>query len=256
MGVAPGTAFTGKFVADDGPGAIVETGATGASAGCARDGLTAWTNGRKLAGTAILAEIGGMTFTSGVYTHGTAINIGLAKPIVTLDAQNDPDAVFVFNVGTTLTTCAGSEIKLINGAIPSNVYWVLGTALTMGADSTLIGNVLAGTAVTIGTKGKILGRAMAQTAVTCETGCTVETGPNPACNDPVVVGKYEVLQADGPCFTNYLDPGYDTWSCTSSTASCTTVECVENLVSDEFLKNEILASCEVRKQLIPRQPLL
>jgi hypothetical protein len=269
MGVAPGTAFTGNFVADI-LGNIVSTGATGASAACATDGLTAWRNGRKLAATrpAMLAEMGGVTFYAGVHTHGSAINIALTSPKVYLDAEDDPNAVFVFNVGTTLTTCAGSEIVLRGGAKESNVYWVLGTALTMGADSTLIGNVLAGTAITIGTNGKIFGRAIAQTAVTCETGCTVKTGPNPACNtidantgvatfntgsDKYEVGTCINLSSNGVDFT---DSDYNEWSCTSSTAACMTTECVQSLVSDGQTAAAIVTLCNVRKTLIPRQPLL
>jgi hypothetical protein len=120
-----------------------------------------------------LAEIGGMTFIPGLYTYGSSINIALANPMVYLDAGGDPDAVFIFNAGSTLTTCANSKIVLLNGARIENVFWVLGTALTMGADSILVGNVLAGSAITIGTNGIIMGRAIAQTAVTCETACTI-----------------------------------------------------------------------------------
>jgi len=87
--------------------------------------------------------------------HAAALNITLANPTVYLDAQGDANAVFIFNAGTTLTTYANSESVLLNGARADNVYWVLGTALTMGADSTLLGSVLTGTAITIGTNGKI-----------------------------------------------------------------------------------------------------
>jgi hypothetical protein len=103
------------------------------------------------------------------------------------------------------------------------------------------GNVIAGTTIT-GTKGKILGRAMAQTAVTCETGCKVETGPNPACNGDGFVGKYETGDS---CVTDIRIP-VDTWSCVSSTAACITVECVENLVSDSSTAASILSSWYVK----------
>jgi hypothetical protein len=126
-------------------------------------------------GKPMLAEMGGVTFTPGVYTHASAINIAAsAKPVVYLDADGDSSAVFIFNVGTTLTTSAGSEIVLLNGARKENVFWVLGTTLTMGADSILVGNVLAGSAITIGTNGSIMGRAIAHIAVTCATHCTIE----------------------------------------------------------------------------------
>jgi hypothetical protein len=216
-----------------------------------------------MSGNPIVAEIGGKTFTPGVYTHGSAINIASTDDTVTLDALGDPNAVFIFNVATTLTTAAGSEIVLRNGAKPSNVYWVLGTALTMGAESTLVGNVLAGTAITIGTNGRIDGRAMAQTAVTCETGCTVKTGANPDCHDSnkdFIPGKkvYDVVLADGStCESTVPDTtGYNEYTCTSSTAGCSTIDCVESTVSPAQAA-AIETDCgTVRKSLIPRQPLL
>jgi hypothetical protein len=244
MGVAPGTAFTGKFKAD-----FVRTGTSSDSAVCAASAKSAWNSARLLSGgIALTAELGGRTLRPGIYTHASAMNIAVSgNPTLTLDGEGAPNAEFIFIIGTTLTTCALSEIKLINGAKPSNVYWILGTALTMGAGSTLRGNVLAGTAITIGTNGQIKGRALAQTAVTCETGCTVETGANPACNDPLVVGKYEVVKDGSPCITDIPDSSYDQWSCISSTAACTTVECVQRLAPAKF--SEILGAgqCPVRK---------
>jgi hypothetical protein len=168
LGVYPGTSITGNFAGD-----IVSTEG---AADCAEDGLAAWTNGRALTtGTTMLAEMGGLTFTPGVYIQESSINIALAKPTVYLDAMGDKDAVFIFNAGSTLTTCANSEIVLLNGAQKANIFWILGTALTMGADGILVGNVLAGSAITIGTNGSIMGRAIAQTAVTCESHCYIET---------------------------------------------------------------------------------
>ena len=166
IGVSPGTSITGMF--DSAPVDATR---------CAADGLAALTSGFIKSGNfgelMATGEMGGVTFTPGVYTHGTAITIALTNPTVYLDAQDDENAVFIFVAGTTLTTCAGSNIVLLNGAKADRVYWVLGTALTMGAGSSLKGTVLAGTAITIGTNGDICGRAIAQSAVTCETRCTV-----------------------------------------------------------------------------------
>jgi len=167
IGVSPGTSITGNF----------DAAPIDATRCAAEDGLAALTSGftksdnfGKLMDT---GEMGGVTFTPGVYKHGTAITIALANPTVYLDALGDGNAVFIFVAGTTLTTCAGSNIVLINGAKANNVFWVLGTAVTMGAGSSLKGTVLAGTAITIGTNGDICGRAIARTAVTCATHCTV-----------------------------------------------------------------------------------
>jgi len=161
-----GTAITGNFAGD-----ILAIDSNWNAAGCARDGLAALNAGKaRAAGVNMIAEMGGMTFTPGTYTHGSAINIALANPIVTLDGEGDENAVFIFIAGSTLTTCAFSQIVLQNGANAENVFWVLGTSLTMGADSIMVGTFLAGSAVTIGTNGKIWGRVIAQTGVTC-TGC-------------------------------------------------------------------------------------
>ena len=143
LGVSPGTSITGNFEGNIAPTADGED--------CATNGLHAWEKGRAMTGDPMLAEMGGETFGPGVHVHGSAINIALTNPLVYLDANGDPDAKFVFNVATTLTTCAESEIVLLNSAKTENVFWILGTALTMGANSTLIGNVLAGSAITIGT---------------------------------------------------------------------------------------------------------
>jgi hypothetical protein len=173
LGVYPGTSITGNFDGEF----VGKISSTADGAGCAADGLAAWKKARSemTNGQTMLAEMGGETFIPGVYTHESSINVASNKPKVYLDAKGDSSAVFIFNVGSTLTTCADSEIVLQNEARAENVFWVLGTALTMGADSILVGNVLAGSAITVGTNAKILGRAIAQTAMTCETACTIET---------------------------------------------------------------------------------
>lgn len=174
LGLEPGTSVTGNWVYD-----LPEEEVNDVY--CARDGMKAFTLARKRTGTPLASvQIGGKTFLPGVYTHAAAINIALANPKVYLDAGGDPDAVFIFNIGTTLTTCALSEIVLLNNASEDNVFWVLGTALTMGANSVMVGNVLAGSAITIGAKGKILGRGIAFTAVTCASECTIETTGRPS----------------------------------------------------------------------------
>jgi len=161
-----GTAITGKFAGD-----ILSMSSDWNAAGCAKDGLAALNAGKSMAAEINMdAEIGGTMFTPGTYTHGSAINIGLVNPIVTLDGEGDENAVFIFIAGSSLTTCASSQIVLQNGAKAENVFWVLGTSLIMGANSIMTGTFLAGSAVTIGENGKIWGRVIAQTAVTC-TGC-------------------------------------------------------------------------------------
>ena len=169
------TSITGNFVAN--------TSTDAASANCAGDGLAAWTAGRKMTGLTPLAKIEDEIIKPGKY-ESTSLDFSTK---VYLDAENDPNAKFVFNIVTTLTTSANSKIILLNGAKEDNIFWVLGTALTMGANSILMGNVLAGTSISMGTNAEIFGRAIAQTAITCGTACSVTMVPRaftPIANDP------------------------------------------------------------------------
>ena len=82
----------------------------------------------------IAADLGGQTLLPGVYN--SASSIGLTGAL-TLNAQGDPNAVFVFQAGSTLTTASGSEVNLINGAQACNVFWQVGSSATLGTGSTL-----------------------------------------------------------------------------------------------------------------------
>ena len=162
-----GTAITGNFAGD-----ILAIDSNWDAAGCAKDGLAALTAGKAMAAGVNLATVlDGLTFTPGTYTHASAIFIGFSNPTtVTLDGEADENAVFIFIAGTTLTTGIGNQIVLKNGAKAENVFWVIGTALTVGDGSIMFGTFLVGSAVTIGTNAKIWGRIIAQTAITCN-GC-------------------------------------------------------------------------------------
>src|SRR5438270_464261 len=60
-----------------------------------------------------------------------------------LDAQGDPNAVWVFQVGTTLTTGTIATVSVINGGSACNVYWQIGSSATLGTGTKLVGNVVA-----------------------------------------------------------------------------------------------------------------
>ena len=145
---------------------------------CAADGLAALEAGLLMHDQVMPTELGGVTFKAGTYSTADPVNIILANPIMYLDAEGNSDAVFIFNAAQTVITCTGSEIVLLNGAKAENVYWFLGAALTVGSDSTFVGNVLAKTAITVGTHSVLIGKAIAQTAVSCATGCTIGTAAN------------------------------------------------------------------------------
>jgi hypothetical protein len=106
---------------------------------------------------AIVADLGGTTKPAGVYC--TASGIGVTGAL-TLDGGGDPNATFVFQAGSGLTT-AGSVI-LINGAQAKNVYWQVGTSATIGTASQWKGNILALTSITLVDNANLLGRALAR----------------------------------------------------------------------------------------------
>jgi len=170
LGISPGDSITGNFETDTNAHQVNDE----FSNGCAEDGLNMWVFGMDhLVGASLPSEIGGITFFPGIYTTPGAVNIVVTAPLVYLDAQGDEDAKFVFTIEETLVTGANSEIIMLNGARAENVYWVVGTGVTLGADNSMIGTFITGTAVTIGSESTIVGRVIAQTALTCDGNCGV-----------------------------------------------------------------------------------
>jgi hypothetical protein len=157
IGIAPGSTLTGF-------GPCTYSGVTNlgnAIATQAQNDLTTAYN--TLAGLPcppannIVADIGGTTLAAGV--HCTAIGINVTGPL-TLDGGGDPDAVFVFQAGSSLTT-AGSVV-LINGAQARNVYWQVGSSATIGTASAWQGNILALSSITLVDTATLFGRALAR----------------------------------------------------------------------------------------------
>lgn len=112
-------------------------------------------------------DLGGHTLTAGVYK--SASSLGLTGDL-TLDAQGDPNAVFIFQVGSTLTTASGSRVVFLGGAQACNVYWQVGSSATLGTSSLFRGSILALTSITVTTGATVEGRTLARNgAVTLDT---------------------------------------------------------------------------------------
>lgn len=119
----------------------------------------------------ISADLGGRTLTSGVYT--SASSMGLTGTL-TLDGQGDPNAVFIFQIGSTLTTASASRIILINDAQPCKVFWQVGSSATLGTNSDFAGQILALASITATTGVDVLGQLLARNgAVTLDTNTIV-----------------------------------------------------------------------------------
>lgn len=103
----------------------------------------------------------------GVYKFDAAASVSAGT--VTLNANGNQNAQFIFNIGTTLTTAASITILLTNGARADNVIWNVGTGATLGASNVFKGNIFAGTTVVLGSLTSVVGRLFADTAVTLDT---------------------------------------------------------------------------------------
>jgi hypothetical protein len=89
---------------------------------------------------------------------------------VTLDAQGDVNAVFIFQVASTLTTIAGTQVVLAGGAQARNVFWQTGSSATLGPNSVFKGSILALNSITLQNAATVDGRLLARTAaVTLDT---------------------------------------------------------------------------------------
>lgn len=115
----------------------------------------------------VSADLGGQTLVSGVYT--SASSLALTGNLV-LDGAGDPNAVFIFQAGSTLTTASASSISFINGAQACNVFWQVGSSATFGTSSTFAGHVFALTSITATTGATFDGQLLARNgAVTLDT---------------------------------------------------------------------------------------
>ena len=131
-------------------------------ANTAQDDLTLAYNdavGRPVDGT-VATELGGTTPLPGVY-GSVAGSFGITGTL-TLDALGDPDAVWIFQMGTTLITAGSSQVTLAGGASADNIFWQVGSSATLGASSLFRGSILALTSISLDTSANVDGRLLAR----------------------------------------------------------------------------------------------
>ncbi len=183
LGVYSGTSITGFP-----PGSITGTEYDGNAVAMAAqaDALVAYNVAAGLASNHDLTgmDLGGLTLTPGVYTFSSSAQL---TGTLTLNGGGDPNAVFVFQIGSTLTSASAADVDLINGASGANVFWQVGTSATLGTTTDFVGTIDADISVTLNTGANIAcGRAIALTgAVTMDTnhvgigGCFSPPGGSP-----------------------------------------------------------------------------
>lgn len=181
LGVSPGNSITGFP-----PGIVVGTthNADATAAQAQADLTAAYNTAAGIACTNDLTgqDLGGMTLTPGVYCFDTSAAL---TGILTLDLQGDPNAFFLFQIGSTLTTASASTVVLVNSggtACPPNVFWQVGSSATFGTGSAFTGNVLALTSITLTTGMSLNGRALARNgAVTLDSNSVTACAAAGAC---------------------------------------------------------------------------
>jgi hypothetical protein len=161
LGLSPGTAVTGFP-----PGTVNGTihAADPAAAQAQLDLTTAYDDaaGRTAGAITVAGNLGGQTLTPGLYKSTSTLEISSGD--LTLDAQGDANAVFIFQMGSALTTTVSRQVILSGGARAANVFWQVGSSATLGTGSVFKGNILALASITVTTGAEVEGRLLARTA--------------------------------------------------------------------------------------------
>jgi hypothetical protein len=129
-------------------------------------------------------DLGGLKLKPGVYCFSTTANL---TGTLTLDAEGNPDAQWIFQIGSALTTTTNSKVVMVLGRdLPQplwskgkrgcNVYWQIGSSATIGSSNTFVGKILALDSITLGS-GVLRGKALASTAAVSITGQETVDGP-------------------------------------------------------------------------------
>jgi len=113
-------------------------------------------------------DLGGLLLGPGVYSFNSSAQL---TGTLVLNGQGNSNSVFIFNIGSTLTTASASRIVLVNGALGNNVFWRVGSSATLGTTTSFVGDILALISITLNTGANITcGAALAQNgAVTLDS---------------------------------------------------------------------------------------
>ena len=124
--------------------------------------------------THIPAELGGTTLKPGVYDSeaGSFTITGT----LTLDAQGDPDGVFIFKMASTLITASGSNVNLINSARYCRTFWQVGSSATLGTNSHFVGHIFALSSITAKTGATVQGQLLARDGAVTLDNNTITNG--------------------------------------------------------------------------------
>jgi hypothetical protein len=176
VGVSPGSAVTGFA-----PGIVVDGAihATDTLAAQAQVALTvAYNNlaGRSTNPVSVSGNLGGSTLSPGLYKSTSSLEISSGD--LTLDAKGDSEALFIFQIASTLNVASGRHVVLIGGAKASRVFWQVGTSANLESTSVFKGTILADQSVSLQTGAKVDGRLLARIGAVTLQGNTVTVPGN------------------------------------------------------------------------------
>jgi hypothetical protein len=161
LGISPGTELEGF-----GPPAVINGSTHATTEVAAQAQLDLTTAYDAAAGQPVLpandlsgTDLGGLKLAPGTYRYNAA---ALMTGALILDAEGDPNAEFVFKIGSQLTTESASSVLLVNGASPCNVYWQVGSSAVLGTTTSFQGTLMALTSISLNSKATVVGRMLAR----------------------------------------------------------------------------------------------
>lgn len=140
-------------------------------------------------------DLGGLVLLPGTYCFTSSAQL---TGTLTLNAQGDPNAVFVFQIGSSLTTASNAVVDVINGGSDCNVFWQVGSSATLGTSTAFAGSILALTSITSNTSATVSGQLLARNgAVTLDslTGTLCDAAPTSVLAIPTLSGWAMTLLA-------------------------------------------------------------
>lgn len=200
IGIFPGTQYVAGTPPVTVKGTVYPGGPVAAQAQA--DLLTAYNDaaGRTVGPITIAGNIGGQTLAPGLYKSTSSLAISSGD--LTLDAQGNANAVWIFQIASTLTTTSGRQVVLAGGANAANIFWQVGSSATIGTTSVFKGNILAQVSISMLTGATLTGRALAISgAVTLDTGggtsASVPVSTTPTITGILDVASYQTTVAAG-----------------------------------------------------------
>lgn len=186
LGLSPGTSITGFPPGTYSGSEDINNGAASAGQAAA---LSCYTAGQALSGATLIA---GGTLANGVVlfpgTYSASSSLNLTGGTVTLNGGGNPNATFVFQIASTLTTAAATQVVLTGGATPQNVFWMVGSSATFGVGTQMVGTVIANASITDDGYSSVDGRLIALTAAVTLEGTTVVVPASQSAGTAVVPG--------------------------------------------------------------------